>query len=65
MRFLTTTVNYIEHIESQSLNGVAVIRIYFQPRAKIEEAEAQVMATGQAAVPAGALRASAYRGNPA
>src|SRR5678816_3235105 len=48
--FLTTTVNDIEHIESQSLNGVAVIRIYFQPGAKIEEAEAQVTATGQAAV---------------
>ena len=40
--FLTTTVNDIEHIESQSLNGVAVIRVYFQPGAKIEEAEAQV-----------------------
>src|SRR3954463_11628844 len=48
--FLTTTVNDIEHIESQSLNGVAVIRIYFQPGAKIEEAEAQVTATGQAAI---------------
>src|SRR3954452_977997 len=48
--FLTTTVNDIEHIESQSLNGVAVIRIYFQPGAKIEEAEAQVTATGQTAV---------------
>src|SRR3982751_4629825 len=48
--FLTTTVNDIEHIETQSLNGVAVIRIYFQPGAKIAEAEAQVTATGQAAV---------------
>src|SRR3954470_18919028 len=48
--FLTTTVNDIEHIESQSLNGVAVIRVYFQPGAKIEEAEAQVTATGQAAI---------------
>src|SRR4051794_13930607 len=48
--FLTTTVNDIEHIESQSHNGVAVIRIYFQPGAKIEEAEAQVTATGQTAV---------------
>src|SRR5438270_1493760 len=48
--FLTTTVNDIEHIESQSLNGVAVIRVYFQPGAKIEEAEAQVTAAGQTAV---------------
>src|SRR5947208_1394495 len=48
--FLTTTVNDIQHPESQSLSGVAVIRIYFQPGAKIEEAEAQLTATGQAAV---------------
>jgi len=48
--FLTTTVNDIEHIESQSLNGVAVIRVYFQPGAKIEEAEAQVTAAGATAV---------------
>src|SRR3954470_10003629 len=48
--FLTTTVNDIEHIESQSLNGVAVIRVYFQPGAKIAEAEAQVTAAGQTAV---------------
>jgi multidrug efflux pump subunit AcrB len=47
--FLTTTVNNIEHIESQSLNGVAVIRVYFQPGAKIEEAEAQITAAGQTA----------------
>ena len=48
--FLTTTVNNIEHIESQSLNGVAVIRVYFQPGAKIEEAQAQVVAAGQTAL---------------
>jgi multidrug efflux pump subunit AcrB len=48
--FLTTTVNDIEHIESQSLNGVAVIRVHFHPGAKIEEAEAQVVAAGQTAI---------------
>src|SRR5258706_10392467 len=48
--FLTTTVNDIEHIESQSLNGVAVIRVHFQPGAKIEEAEAQVVSAGQTAL---------------
>lgn len=48
--FLTTTVNNIEHIESQSLNGVAVIRVFFQPGAKIEEAQAQVVAAGQTAL---------------
>src|SRR5438105_8599215 len=46
-RVLTASVNGIEHIESQSLNGVAVIRIYFQQGAKIEAAVAQVTATCQ------------------
>src|SRR2546421_6251443 len=46
-RVLTTSVNDIEHIESQSLDGVGVIRIYFQPGAKVAEAEAQVTATCQ------------------
>ncbi len=47
-RVLTTSVNDIEHIESQSLFGVGVIRIYFYPHAKIEAAVAQVTATSQA-----------------
>lgn len=47
-RVLTTSVNDVEHIESQSLFGVGVIRIYFQPGAKIEAAVAQVTATSQA-----------------
>src|SRR5215831_6185322 len=47
-RVLTTSVNDIDHIESQSLFGVGVIRIYFQPGAKIESAVAQVTATSQA-----------------
>src|SRR6266852_4863293 len=46
-RVLTASVNGIEHIESQSLDGVGVIRIYFQPGAPIAEAEAQVTATCQ------------------
>src|SRR6202171_2986034 len=46
-RILTASVNDIEHLESQSLDGVGVIRIYFQPGAKIAEAEAQVTATCQ------------------
>src|ERR1700730_14539257 len=46
-RVLTASVNDIEHIESQSLNGVGVIRIYFQPGAQTAEAEAQVTATCQ------------------
>ncbi|HEY1960687.1 MAG TPA: efflux RND transporter permease subunit [Polyangiaceae bacterium] len=49
-RGLTTTVNDIEHIESQTLTGVAVIKIFFQPDAKIEAATAQVTAIAQTAV---------------
>ncbi len=47
-RGLTTTVNDIEHIESQSLNGVAVIKIFFQPHVNIASAVAQVGAINQA-----------------
>jgi len=46
-RSLTTTVNDIEHMESQSYNGVSVTRIYFQPNAKVEMALAQVTAISQ------------------
>src|SRR2546430_1677824 len=46
-RILTASVNDIEHIESQSLSGVGVIRIYFRPGASVAEAEAQVTATCQ------------------
>jgi CzcA family heavy metal efflux pump len=49
-RFLTTTVNDIEHVESQSLTGVAVIKAFFHPGAKIEAATAQITATSQTAV---------------
>lgn len=43
-RAMTTTVNDIEHIESQSLTGVGVIKVFFHPGAKIEAAVAQVNA---------------------
>jgi multidrug efflux pump subunit AcrB len=46
-RSLTTTVNDIEHIESQSLRGIAVVKVFFQPGAKIDLAVAQVTASGQ------------------
>ena len=46
-RSLTTTVNDIEHIESQSYNGVAIIRVYFHPYAKIELALAQISSISQ------------------
>jgi CzcA family heavy metal efflux pump len=46
-RVLTASVNDIEHIESQSYTGYGIIRVYFQPGAKVAEAEAQVTATCQ------------------
>ena len=49
-RFLTTIVNDIEHVESQSLNGIAVIKIFLQKGAKIEAATAQIAAVGETAV---------------
>jgi len=47
-RSLTTTVNDIEHIESQSLAGTSVIKIFFQPSANIQTATAQIVAIAQA-----------------
>jgi multidrug efflux pump subunit AcrB len=49
-RILTTTVNDIEHTESQSLNGIGIVKVYFQKNAKIEQAIAQVTAVSQTAI---------------
>src|SRR6266403_197762 len=46
-RGITTLVNDVEHIESQSLNGIAVIKVYFQPGANIQTALAQAAAISQ------------------
>jgi len=46
-RGLTTLVDNIEHIESTSLNGVAVVKIYFRPSANIQTALSQVTAICQ------------------
>jgi multidrug efflux pump subunit AcrB len=46
-RALTTTVNDIEHLETQVYNGVSVTRVYFQPNAKVELALAQLTAIAQ------------------
>jgi multidrug efflux pump subunit AcrB len=46
-RAMTTTVNDIEHIESQSVSGISVIKVFFQPGVKIEAAVAQVTAVNQ------------------
>ncbi len=46
-RALTTTVNDIEHSESESYQGVSVIRVYFQPNVKVELALSQITAVVQ------------------
>ncbi|HZZ39693.1 MAG TPA: efflux RND transporter permease subunit [Acidobacteriaceae bacterium] len=46
-RSLTTTVNDIEHVESMSVNGRSIIKIYFQPGVNIGNAVAQVTAIAQ------------------
>ncbi|HEY2015907.1 MAG TPA: efflux RND transporter permease subunit [Bryobacteraceae bacterium] len=46
-RSLTTTVNDIEHIESQSYSGASVIRVYLQPSARVDLAVAQITALSQ------------------
>ena len=49
-RSLTTTVNNIEHIESQSLAGVGLVKVFFQPHTDMGFAIAQVTAISQSTV---------------
>src|SRR6202453_4646847 len=49
-RGMTTTVNDIEHIESQSYYGVSVVRVYFQPNVKIDMAMCQISAIANVVV---------------
>ena len=46
-RSFTTSVNDIEHMESQSLPGLSIIKVFFYPNAKIEAAVAQLAAGSQ------------------
>src|ERR1700735_4887715 len=46
-RALTTTVSNIEHIESQSLYGRGIVKIFFQPGTDVAAAQAQVAAISQ------------------
>ncbi|THD68606.1 efflux RND transporter permease subunit, partial [Phenylobacterium sp.] len=46
-RTLPLTVSNIEHIESQSLAGMGVVKIYFQPGADMRTATAQVTSVSQ------------------
>ena len=49
-RSMTTTVNDIEHIESQSLVGIGIIKVFFHPSVNIGSAVAEVTAISQAQV---------------
>jgi multidrug efflux pump subunit AcrB len=49
-RFLTTTVNDIEHVESQSWNGRGIVKVFFHPGVDIGNAVAQVTSVSQTAI---------------
>ena len=49
-RGLTSNVNDIEHIESQSYNAISVTRIYFHPNVQVDMAVAQVTAQMQSGI---------------
>src|SRR6266576_3644471 len=46
-RILTTTVDNIEHIESTTVNGQSMVKIFLQPHARLDTANAQVTAVSQ------------------
>ncbi|MBV9840600.1 MAG: efflux RND transporter permease subunit [Sphingomonadaceae bacterium] len=46
-RVLTTTVNDVEHVESQSMLGIGIVKIYLQPGADVRTATAQVTSVSQ------------------
>ncbi len=49
-RAMTTTVNDIDHIESQTLSGIAVVKVFFQPNVQVTSAVAQITAISQTAL---------------
>ncbi len=49
-RFLTTAVNDVQHVESQCLSGIAVVKVFFQPNVQIGNAIAQITAVSQTAI---------------
>src|ERR671934_359156 len=50
-RMLSTAVNDIERVESQSLRSISVVKVFLQPGAKVDLAVAQITAVLHAAVP--------------
>jgi len=49
-RGITTTVNDIEHMESQSVNGLGIIKVFFRPGTNVQGAIAQITAIAQTTV---------------
>ena len=49
-RGITTTVNDIEHMESQSVNGLGIIKVFFRPGTNVQGAIAQITAISQTSV---------------
>jgi multidrug efflux pump subunit AcrB len=65
-RSFTTSVNDIEHMESQSLPGLAIIKLFFHPNAKVDAAVAQLAAASQSvlhSLPTGMTPPSVIRYN--
>src|ERR1700674_1598201 len=50
-RILTTTVDNIQHIESTTVNGQAIVKIFLQPTASLDRANAQIRAGSQTILP--------------
>ena len=57
-KVLTTLVDNIEHIESTSYNGAAVIKIFLQPHASVDRANSQVVSASQFAASIAAIEYS-------
>lgn len=49
-RVLTTTVDNIEHIESSTVNGISIVKVFLQPTASLDRANAQITAVSQTAL---------------
>ncbi len=55
-RMLVSTVNDIEHLESQSLNGMAIVKMFLQPGANVDGAISQTVASAEAVLRSHAAR---------
>src|SRR3984885_3137717 len=46
-RVLTTLVDNIDHIESTTVNGTSIVKVYLQPNASVDRANAEITAASQ------------------